>query len=124
MGTETIAASVPDDSHLWMRFEEYRRSRALASKSEAARELIKSGLETELDYNGGRTLIDGNESLLVALAFIISAQGLVDVTVTVFGAVLGPIVFAFVGTLILTWLALDYQPRIIWRHINRWRRTA
>ncbi|MDR9412859.1 MAG: hypothetical protein RI531_09660, partial [Haloferacaceae archaeon] len=103
MGTETIAASVPDDSHLWMRFEEYRRSRALASKSEAARELIKSGLETELDYNGGRTLIDGNESLLVALAFIISAEGLVDVTVTVFGAVLGPIVFAFVGTLILTW---------------------
>jgi hypothetical protein len=124
MGTETIAASVPDDSHLWMRFEEYRRSRALASKSEAARELIKSGFETELDYNGGRTLIDGNESLLLALAFIISSEGLVNVVVLVFGAVVGPIMFALLGTLILAWLAVDYQPRIIWRHLNRWRRSA
>ena len=118
MGTETIAASVPDDSHLWMRFEEYRRS------SGAARELIKSGLETELDYNGGRTLIDGNESLLLALAFIISSEGLVNVVVLVFGAVVGPIMFALLGTLILAWLAVDYQPRIIWRHLNRWRRSA
>ena len=119
MPSETIAASVPTDSTLYERFEEYRRSRAIASKSEATRELLKSGLETELDYAGGRTIIDGNESLLLSLAFIVSAEDLLSVMITVGGTVSGTIVFAAAGTLLVSWLLADYQPDIIFKRLRR-----
>jgi hypothetical protein len=112
MGSETIAATVPDDSHLWLRFEEYRRSRALASKSEAARELLTAGLELELDYGGRKTLLDGNESLLLSLAFILSAESLISAFTLVFGVAIAAIIFATIGTLIGTWLIYDYRPLI------------
>jgi len=119
MPSETIAASVPTDSTLYERFEEYRRSRAIASKSEATRELLKSGLETELDYAGGRTIIDGNESLLLSLAFIVSAEDLLSVMITVGGTVAGVIIFAAAGTLLVSWLLADYQPEIIFKRLRR-----
>ncbi|MDR9412729.1 MAG: hypothetical protein RI531_08970, partial [Haloferacaceae archaeon] len=119
MPSETIAASVPTDSTLYERFEEYRRSRAIASKSEATRELLQSGLETELDYAGGRTIIDGNESLLLSLAFIVSAEDLLSVMITVGGTVTGTIVFAAAGTLLVSWLLADYQPEIIFKRLRR-----
>lgn len=119
MPSETIAASVPTDSTLYERFEEYRRSRAIASKSEATRELLQSGLETELDYAGGRTIIDGNESLLLSLAYIISAEDLLSVMITVGGTVTGTIVFAAAGTLLVSWLLADYQPEIIFKRLRR-----
>jgi len=119
MPSETIAASVPTDSTLYERFEEYRRSRAIASKSEATRELLKSGLETELDYAGGRTIIDGNESLLLSLAYIISAEELLSVMITVGGTVPGTVVFAAAGTLLVSWLLADYQPDIIFKRLRR-----
>jgi hypothetical protein len=119
MPSETIAASVPTDSTLYERFEEYRRSRAIASKSEATRELLQSGLETELDYAGGRTIIDGNESLLLSLAFIVSAEDLLSVMITVGGTVTGTIVFAAAGTLLVSWLLADYQPDIIFKRLRR-----
>ena len=119
MPSETIAASVPTDSTLYERFEEYRRSRAIASKSEATRELLKSGLETELNYAGGRTIIDGNESLLLSLAFIVSAEDLLSVMITVGGTVSGTIVFAAAGTLLVSWLLADYQPDIIFKRLRR-----
>jgi hypothetical protein len=119
MPSETIAASVPTDSTLYERFEEYRRSRAIASKSEATRELLQSGLETELDYAGGRTIIDGNESLLLSLAFIVSAEDLLSVMITVGGTVTGTIVFAGAGTLLVSWLLADYQPEIIFKRLRR-----
>jgi hypothetical protein len=119
MPSETIAASVPTDSTLYERFEEYRRSRAIASKSEATRELLKSGLETELDYAGGRTIIDGNESLLLSLAFIVSAEDLLSVMITVGGTVAGVIIFAAAGTLLVSWLLADYQPDIIFKRLRR-----
>jgi len=106
-------------STLYERFEEYRRSRAIASKSEATRELLKSGLETELDYAGGRTIIDGNESLLLSLAFIVSAEDLLSVMITVGGTVSGTIVFAAAGTLLVSWLLADYQPDIIFKRLRR-----
>jgi len=119
MPSETIAASVPTDSTLYERFEEYRRSRAIASKSEATRELLNSGLETELDYAGGRTIIDGNESLLLSLAYIISAEELLSVMITVGGTVPGTVVFAAAGTLLVSWLLADYQPDIIFKRLRR-----
>lgn len=119
MPSETIAASVPTDSTLYERFEEYRRSRAIASKSEATRELLQSGLETELDYAGGRTIIDGNESLLLSLAFIVSAEDLLSVMITVGGTVTGTIVFAAAGTLLVSWLLADYQPEIIFKRLRK-----
>jgi len=119
MPSETIAASVPTDSTLYERFEEYRRSRAIASKSEATRELLQSGLETELDYAGGRTIIDGNESLLLSLAFIVSAEDLLSVMITVGGTVAGVIIFAAAGTLLVSWLLADYQPNIIFKRLRR-----
>ena len=119
MPSETIAASVPTDSTLYERFEEYRRSRAIASKSEATRELLKSGLETELDYAGGRTIIDGNESILLSLAYIISAEELLSVMITVGGTVPGTVVFAAAGTLLVSWLLADYQPDIIFKRLRR-----
>ena len=119
MPSETIAASVPTDSTLYERFEEYRRSRAIASKSEATRELLQSGLETELDYAGGRTIIDGNESLLLSLAFIVSAEDLLSVMITVGGTVTGTIVFAAAGTLLVSWLLADYQPEIIFKRLRQ-----
>jgi metal-responsive CopG/Arc/MetJ family transcriptional regulator len=119
MPSETIAASVPTDSTLYERFEEYRRSRAIASKSEATRELLKSGLETELDYAGGRTIIDGNESILLSLAYIISAQELLSVMMTVGGTAAGVVVFTALGTLLVSWLLADYQPDIIFKRLRR-----
>jgi len=119
MPSETIAASVPTDSTLYERFEEYRRSRAIASKSEATRELLQSGLETELDYAGGRTIIDGNESLLLSLAFIVSAEDLLSVMITVGGTAAGVIIFAAAGTLLVSWLLADYQPNIIFKRLRR-----
>jgi len=121
MPSETIAASVPTDSTLYERFEEYRRSRAIASKSEATRELLKSGLETELDYAGGRTIIDGNESILLSLAYIISAEELLSVMITVGGTAAGVVVFTALGTLLVSWLLADYQPDIIFRRLRRLR---
>jgi len=112
MGSETIAATVPDDSHLWLRFEEYRRSRALASKSEAARELLTAGLELELDYGGRKTLLDGNESLLLSLAFILSAESLISAFALVFGSAAAAVIFAALGTMIVGWLIYDYRPMI------------
>jgi metal-responsive CopG/Arc/MetJ family transcriptional regulator len=121
MPSETIAASVPTDSTLYERFEEYRRSRAIASKSEATRELLNSGLETELDYAGGRTIIDGNESILLSLAYIISAEELLSVMITVGGTAAGVVVFTALGTLLVSWLLADYQPDIIFRRLRRLR---
>jgi len=112
MGSETIAATVPEDSHLWLRFEEYRRSRALASKSEAARELLTAGLELELDYGGRKTLLDGNESLLLSLAFILSAESLITAFAIVFGSAAAAVIFAVLGTMIVGWLIYDYRPMI------------
>jgi hypothetical protein len=112
MGSETIAATVPEDSHLWLRFEEYRRSRALASKSEAARELLTAGLELELDYGGRKTLLDGNESLLLSLAFILSAESLISAFAIVFGSAAAAVIFAALGTMIVGWLIYDYRPMI------------
>jgi|SRR6056297_1164944 len=119
MPSETIAASVPTDSTLYERFEEYRRSRAIASKSEATRELLNSGLETELDYAGGRTIIDGNESILLSLAYIISAEELLSVMITVGGTAAGVVVFTALGTLLVSWLLADYQPDIIFKRLRR-----
>jgi len=109
MGSETIAATVPEDSHLLHRFEEYRRSRALASKSEATRELLTAGLELELDYGGRKTILDGNESLLLSLAFIISAESLINAFAIVFGVLASSIIFSVIGTVIVSWLIYDYS---------------
>lgn len=115
MGSETIAANVPDDSHLWLRFEEYRRTNALASKSEAARRLLTAGLELELDYGGRKTILDGNESLLLSIAFILSAESLIRAFTFVAGAAIAAVVFAALGTAIVGWLIYDYRPLIMTR---------
>jgi len=119
MGSETIAASVPKDSELYERFDEYRRSHAIVSKSEATRELLQVGLETELDYGGNKTIVDGNESLLLTLAYIISAEQLLSVMVAVGGTVAGTVVFAAAGTLLVSWLITDYQPRILYSKLRK-----
>lgn len=119
MGSETIAASVPKDSELYERFDEYRRSHAIVSKSEATRELLQVGLETELDYGGNKTIVDGNESLLLTLAYIISAEQLLSVMIAVGGTVAGTIVFAAAGTLLVSWLITDYQPRILYSRLRK-----
>jgi len=119
MGSETIAASVPKDSELYERFDEYRRSHAIVSKSEATRELLQIGLETELDYGGNKTIVDGNESLLLTLAYIISAEQLLGVMVAIAGAAAGAVIFAAAGTLLVSWLITDYQPRILYSRLRK-----
>ena len=119
MGSETIAASVPKDSELYERFDEYRRSHAIVSKSEATRELLQIGLQTELDYGGNKTIVDGNESLLLTLAYIISAEQLLGVMVAIAGAASGAVIFAAAGTLLVSWLITDYQPRILYSRLRK-----
>jgi hypothetical protein len=119
MGSETIAASVPKDSELYERFDEYRRSHAIVSKSEATRELLQIGLQTELDYGGNKTIVDGNESLLLTLAYIISAEQLLGVMIAIAGAAVGAVIFAAAGTLLVSWLITDYQPRILYSRLRK-----
>jgi metal-responsive CopG/Arc/MetJ family transcriptional regulator len=119
MVSETIAASVPKDSELYERFDEYRRSHAIVSKSEATRELLQIGLQTEFDYGGNKTIVDGNESLLLTLAYIISAEQLLGVMVAIAGAAAGAVIFAAAGTLLVSWLVTDYQPRILYSRLRK-----
>ena len=119
MGSETIAASVPKDSELYERFDEYRRSHAIVSKSEATRELLQIGLQTELDYGGNKTIVDGNESLLLTLAYIISAEQLLGVMLAIAGPAAGSVIFAAAGTLLVSWLITDYQPRILYSRLRK-----
>jgi hypothetical protein len=84
----------------------------LASKSEAARELLTAGLELELDYGGRKTILDGNESLLLSLAFILSAESLISAFAIVFGSAAAAVIFAALGTMIVGWLIYDYRPMI------------
>jgi len=77
------------------------------------------GLETELDYGGNKTIVDGNESLLLTLAYIISAEQLLSVMIAVGGTVAGTIVFATAGTLLVSWLITDYQPRILYSRLRK-----
>jgi hypothetical protein len=119
MGSETIAASVPKDSELYERFDEYRRSHAIVSKSEATRELLQIGLQTELDYGGNKTIVDGNESLLLTLAYIISAEQLLGVMIAIAGPAAGSVIFAAAGTLLVSWLITDYQPRILYSRLRK-----
>jgi hypothetical protein len=118
MPSETIAASVPTDSTLYERFEEYRgRGRSRRSRSDTRTVEVRPRDGTGLRRRSH--IIDGNESLLLSLAYIISAEELLSVMITVGGTVPGTVVFAAAGTLLVSWLLADYQPDIIFKRLRR-----
>ena len=125
---KTITADVPKDSELARQFEEYRETNSMNSNAEAARTLLRSGLdqefddETDDDRDGSddrarvptQTRDTGDElqlqfpaltyPLLSSVAFVVGADGLLTALESVLGSA-GSWVFVFVGVQLVVWLA-------------------
>jgi VIT1/CCC1 family predicted Fe2+/Mn2+ transporter len=121
--TKTVSAKLNSDSTLAAQFEEYRDANGMTSKSEAVRHLLRAGIEQEHvddddrdrddDVDDARAdqshvqrqissgdWIEGNELLLMGIAFLIGADGLLSSLVSVFGQSGGELAFASMGLII------------------------
>jgi hypothetical protein len=128
MSMTTFSAQVPDDSGLADDFEEFRKEKGM-NKSEAVRALMRQSLERELnddvqpdqrdrdESNQTKTSadwIDGNEGMLMGLAFLIGSDGILASLQSVAGDVVGSILYASLGAIIIAAMIPMFA-----RHIRR-----
>jgi hypothetical protein len=115
MSMTTFSAQVPDDSGLADDFEEFRREKGM-NKSEAVRALMRQSLERELnddvqpdqrdrdEFNQTKTSadwIDGNEGILMGLAFLIGSDGILNSLQSIAGDTFGSVLYASLGAIII-----------------------
>lgn len=115
MSMTTFSAQVDEDSGLVDQFEEYRSQNGM-TKSEAVRSLMRQSLERELnddDDDGDQQdrdavvrtessadWIQGNESMLLGLAFLVGSDGILASLQSVAGDATGSILYAALGLII------------------------
>jgi Arc/MetJ-type ribon-helix-helix transcriptional regulator len=129
MSMTTFSAQVDEDSGLVDRFEEYRNQMGM-TKSEAVRSLLRQSLERELDdddedaqrdqrdrddaVRSSNDWIEGNEGILLGVAFLIGSDGILASLQSVAGATIGALLYATLGMLIIASLFPMFA-----RHIRR-----
>jgi hypothetical protein len=128
MGSITVGAKLEDDSDLGQRFETYKEEQMMETNSEALRNLIRAGLEVEMDDTDGDVtpqpeqkspsvqsgnLVSGNESILIAIAFILGGQSFFEVMSVIVGSGLASAGFVAVGVLIIAGMLVQNHDRLL-----------
>ncbi len=109
--SRTIGADVPEDSDISNRFDDFVDERSMNSNAEAVRQLLYAGLNAELGHPGDRDTTDAAgvfgslELTILGAAFLVGAGELLA------AGLIGTVLFAAIGTLLVLLLTADVVKR-------------